>query len=80
MLLATRFPVTVTDPNVVAPPPEVDVNDNQARALASPSVGHTYNVLLFVLYHSCPRRELGGGVVSAKFSTWCTKLVSTVCP
>ena len=43
-LFAVRLPVTVTEPNVAAPPLVVLVNANQAEAFASPSVGQTYNV------------------------------------
>jgi hypothetical protein len=80
ILFADKLPVTVTAPNVVAPPLLVDVNPNHAAALDSPSVGHTYSVLLFVLYHSCPLRGLAGGAVSAKFSAIWVKLVSNACP
>ena len=51
-LLADKFPVTVTAPNVVVPPDEVEVSDNQFDAEVVPSAGQTYNVLLFVLNQS----------------------------
>jgi hypothetical protein len=46
------FPDTFIAPNEVVPPDDVEVSDNQARALGSPSVGHTYSVESFVLYQS----------------------------
>jgi hypothetical protein len=52
ILLACKFPVTVTEPNVVVPPELVDVSVNQAAALVSPSVGQTFKELEFVSYHN----------------------------
>jgi hypothetical protein len=51
-LFDARLPVTVTAPKLVFPPELVAVSASHARALDSPSVGHTYNVLSLVLYQS----------------------------
>jgi hypothetical protein len=79
-LEAAKLPVTVTAPNVVLPPLDVAVNANHTFALGAPLVGQTYNVLLLILYHNWPLIGFAGGVLAAKFSTMCTKLVSNVCP
>jgi hypothetical protein len=52
MLLADKFPVTVTAPNVVVPPDDVEVSDNQFDAEVVLAAGQTYNVLSFVLNQS----------------------------
>ena len=52
MLFAPMFPVTVTAPNVVAPPLDVEVSANQLLADVVPSSGQTYIVLEFVSYHN----------------------------
>jgi len=51
-LLHDIFPVTLTFPNVVVPPDDVEVSDNQFDAEVVPSAGQTYNVLLLVLNQS----------------------------
>ena len=52
MLFAPMFPVTVTAPNVVVPPLDVEVSANQLLADVVPSRGQTYIVLEFVSYHN----------------------------